>query len=86
MDAPMVNRRGKVEYDRRQEAMEKAWMRWRAEVIEAAAARVKEIGNESRDDELELLLMELDHVAMVRHALSCELGIDPRDEHGGGNE
>jgi hypothetical protein len=76
MTAKLAERQGKAAYDKRQEAMELAWRKWRNEIIEAMAARVKAIGA-SHDDELELLVMEIDHTNVVRHALHCELGIDP---------
>ena len=74
--AKLAVRQGKAEYDKRQEAMDAAWRHWRNAVIEAMAARVKAVGSK-HDEELELLLMEMEHVAIVRHALQCELGIDP---------
>jgi hypothetical protein len=72
----LADRQGKAAYNKRLDAMEVAWRKWRNEVIEAMAARVKAAGT-AHDEELELLVMEMDHVAMVRHALRCELGIDP---------
>ena len=76
MGKRLSERRGKADYDARQDAMMIAWRKWRNEVVEAMAARARAAGT-THDDEFELLSMELDHVNIVRHALRCELGIDP---------
>jgi hypothetical protein len=75
LTAKLAERRGKAEYDKRQDAMKAAWRHWRNLVIEAMAARVKAAPDKD-DEELELLIMELRHTELVAHALQSELGID----------
>lgn len=81
MDKRIADRRGKVEYDKRLEAMDNARRTWRNEVIQAMAARVAMAGIKP-DEELELLALEFEHVAMVRSTLTWELGIDPDEPAG----
>ena len=75
IDGKITERRSITDYEKRQDAMEIAWRRWRNSVIEAMAARVKAVGDK-HDEELELLIMELQHTNLVRRALRSELGID----------
>jgi hypothetical protein len=74
-----AERAGKAAYDKRLEAMEIAWREWRNSVVEAMAARLR-VAKTKHDDELELLVLELEHIKIVRNAMRWELGCDPDED------